>query len=89
MQERSHISLTSANCFPDARFVPVVNYKGAAGIKKIRQTLTAGRPSVPALPIGVHAADVAAFRDAVVYLIQFLIVAILATHVLEELLLLY
>jgi uncharacterized membrane protein YraQ (UPF0718 family) len=37
----------------------LINCKGAAGLDKIRQTLAAGRPSVPALPIGV--------RDAVVY----------------------
>lgn len=45
----------------------LVNYKGAAGIKKIHQTLTAGRSSIPALPIGVRAGDVTAFRDAVGY----------------------
>ena len=45
----------------------LINYKGAAGLNKIRQTLTAGRPSVPALPIGVRAASMTAFRDAVGY----------------------
>jgi len=45
----------------------LINYKGAAGLNKIRQTLTAGQPSVPALPIGVRAASMTAFRDAVGY----------------------
>jgi uncharacterized membrane protein YraQ (UPF0718 family) len=45
----------------------LINYKGAAGLNKIRQTLTAGRPSVPALPIGIPAASMTAFRDAVGY----------------------
>jgi uncharacterized membrane protein YraQ (UPF0718 family) len=45
----------------------LINYKGAAGLNKIRQTLTAGRPSVPTLPIGVRAASMTAFRDAVGY----------------------
>jgi hypothetical protein len=30
--------------------VLLINYKGAAGLNKIRQTLTAGRPSVPVVP---------------------------------------
>jgi hypothetical protein len=30
----------------------LINYKGAAGLNKIRQALTVGRPSVPTLPIG-------------------------------------
>jgi len=47
--------------------VLLINYKGAAGLNKIRQTLTAGRPSVPVLPIGVRAASMTAFRDAVGY----------------------
>ena len=41
----------------------LINYKGAAGLNKIRQTVTAGRRSVPTLPIGVRAASMAAFRD--------------------------
>ena len=45
----------------------LINYKGAAGLNKIRQTLTAGRPSVPALPIGIPAAGMTAFCDAVGY----------------------
>lgn len=47
--------------------VLLINYKGAAGLNKIRQTLTAGRPSVPALPIGVRAASMTTSRDAVGY----------------------
>jgi uncharacterized membrane protein YraQ (UPF0718 family) len=47
--------------------VLLINYKGAAGLNKIRQTLTEGRPSVPVLPIGVRAAGMTAFRDAVGY----------------------
>lgn len=45
----------------------LISYKGAAGLSKIRQTMTAGRPSIPALPIGVRAASMTAFRDAVGY----------------------
>jgi uncharacterized membrane protein YraQ (UPF0718 family) len=45
----------------------LIDYKGAAGLNKTRQTLTAGRPSVPGLPIGVRAASMTAFRDAVGY----------------------
>jgi hypothetical protein len=45
----------------------LTNYKGAAGLNKIRQPLTAGRPNIPALPIGVRAASMTAFRDAVGY----------------------
>jgi uncharacterized protein len=48
--------------------VLLIDYKGVAGLNKVRQTLTAGRPSVPALPIGVRAASLTAFRDAVGYL---------------------
>jgi uncharacterized membrane protein YraQ (UPF0718 family) len=47
--------------------VLLINHKGAAGLNKIRQTLAAGRPSVPALPIGVPAAGMTGFRDAVGY----------------------
>jgi hypothetical protein len=50
----------AANYFPDVLLclllVLLINYKGAAGLKKIRQTLAADRPSVPALPIGVPVA---------------------------------
>lgn len=44
----------------------LINYKGAAGLNKVRQTLTAG-PSIPALPVGVHAGSLTAFRDAAGY----------------------
>jgi hypothetical protein len=47
----------------------LINYKGAAGLNKIRQTVTAGRPTVPMLPIGVRAASMTAFRDAVGYVL--------------------
>jgi len=46
----------------------LIDYKGATGFNKIRQALTAGRPSVPTLPIGVRAASMTAFRDALGYL---------------------
>jgi uncharacterized membrane protein YraQ (UPF0718 family) len=51
-------------CLP---LILLINYKGAAGLNKIRQTVTAGWPSVPALPIGVRAGSITAFPDAVGY----------------------
>jgi uncharacterized membrane protein YraQ (UPF0718 family) len=45
----------------------LINYKGAGGVNKIRQTLTAGRLSVPTLQIGTGAGTTTAFWDAVAY----------------------
>jgi uncharacterized membrane protein YraQ (UPF0718 family) len=45
----------------------LINYKGAAGLNKIRQALAAGSPSVPALPIGVRPGSITTFLDAVHY----------------------